>query len=60
VRRGAEAIGIVNRVVRAAKLEATALTVARHLAAIDPEPVNRTKRVINRSFEARGMRWRRL
>ena len=48
-------MGIVNRVVPAAELEPTALAVARHLAAIDPELVRRTKRSINRSFEARGM-----
>jgi enoyl-CoA hydratase len=42
-------------VVPIAEVEATALTVARHLAAIDPELVRRTKRSINRSFEVRGM-----
>jgi enoyl-CoA hydratase len=51
----AESLGIVNRVVPAAELEATALALARHLAAIDPDLVRRTKRAINRSFEARGM-----
>jgi enoyl-CoA hydratase len=51
----AESLGIVNRVVPAAELEATALALARHLAAIDPDLVRRTKRGINRSFEARGM-----
>jgi enoyl-CoA hydratase len=51
----AQAIGIVNRVVPTADLEARALAVARHLAAIDPELVGQTKRAINRSFEARGM-----
>lgn len=51
----AEAIGIVNRVVPIAELEASALAAARHLAAIDPELVKRTKRAINRSLEARGM-----
>jgi enoyl-CoA hydratase len=51
----AHALGIVNRVVPAAELEATVLKLARHLAAIDPDLVKRTKRAINRSFEARGM-----
>jgi enoyl-CoA hydratase len=51
----AEAIGIVNRVIPAAKLEGTTLTVARDLAAIDPELVRRTRPAINRSFDARGM-----
>ena len=51
----AHAIGIVNRVVPAAELEAAALALARHLAAIDPSLVRRTKRAINRSLEARGM-----
>jgi enoyl-CoA hydratase len=51
----AEAIGIVNRVIPAAKLEATTLTVARDLAAIAPELVRRTRPAINRTFDARGM-----
>jgi enoyl-CoA hydratase/carnithine racemase len=51
----AHALGIVNRVVPAAELDQTALAVARHLATIDPDLVKRTKRAINRSFEARGM-----
>ena len=51
----AHALGIVNRVVPAVELDQTALAVARHLAAIDPELVKRTKRSINHSFEARGM-----
>jgi enoyl-CoA hydratase/carnithine racemase len=51
----AEALGIVNRVVPAGELERTALALARHLTAIDPALVRRTKRAINRSLEARGM-----
>jgi enoyl-CoA hydratase/carnithine racemase len=51
----AAALGIVNRVVPAATLEAEALALARHLAAIDPALVRRTKQAINRSLEARGM-----
>jgi len=51
----AEAVGIVNRVVPTAELEPTALAVACHLAAIDPDLVRRTKHSINRSLEVRGM-----
>jgi enoyl-CoA hydratase/carnithine racemase len=51
----AHAIGIVNRVVPVAELEGAAVALGRHLAAIDPELVRRTKRAINRSVEARGM-----
>jgi enoyl-CoA hydratase len=51
----AREIGIVNRVVPAADLEARALAIARHLAAIDPQLVKRTKRAINRAIEAQGM-----
>lgn len=48
-------IGMVNRVVPAADLDAAALRLARHLAAIDPNLVKETKRAINRALEARGM-----
>jgi enoyl-CoA hydratase len=48
-------IGMVNRVVPAADLDAAALRLARHIAAIDPNLVKETKRAINRSLEARGM-----
>ena len=34
---------------------AAALTMANHIAAIDPDLVKQTKRAINRSFEARNM-----
>jgi enoyl-CoA hydratase/carnithine racemase len=51
----ARELGIVNRVVPAAELEPAALALARHVAAIDPDLVKRTKRAINRSFEARGL-----
>jgi enoyl-CoA hydratase len=51
----AQAIGIVNRVVPVAELDDAAVALGRHLAAIDPELVRRTKRAINRSVEARGM-----
>jgi len=48
----AREIGMVNRVVPAAALETTALGMARHIAAIDPTLVKRTKQAINRSLEA--------
>jgi enoyl-CoA hydratase/carnithine racemase len=51
----AREIGMVNRVVPAAALESTALRMTRHIAAIDPNLVKRTKRAINRSLEAQGM-----
>ena len=51
----AREIGMVNRVVPAAELDATALAVAHHLAAIDPNLVKETKRAINRAYEARNM-----
>jgi enoyl-CoA hydratase len=38
-----------------AELDATALAVARHLAAIDPVLLKRTKHAINRSLRARGL-----
>jgi len=51
----AREIGLVNRVVPAAELDATTLTIAHHLAAIDPNLVQETKRAINRAYEARNM-----
>jgi enoyl-CoA hydratase len=48
-------IGMVNRVVPAADLEASAMTVARHMAAIDPNLIRQTKRAINRTFDIMGM-----
>ena len=48
-------IGMVNRVVAAEELEGTALAIAEHIAAIDPNLVKETKRAINRAFEARHM-----
>ena len=53
--RRAYEIGMVNRVVSAQDLDATALHLARHIAAIDPNLVKETKRAINRSLEGRGM-----
>ncbi len=51
----AKEIGMVNRVVPAADLDAAALALAAHIAAIDPDLVKETKRAINRAFEARNM-----
>lgn len=51
----AHAIGMINRVVPVADLDANALAAARHIAALDPTLVKRTKRALNRSLEAQGM-----
>jgi enoyl-CoA hydratase/carnithine racemase len=51
----AREIGIVNRIIPDAELEHTALALARHIAAIDPELVRETKRAINRGFEVQGL-----
>jgi enoyl-CoA hydratase/carnithine racemase len=51
----ARELGLVNRVVAADALDATALAIARHLAAIDPNLVRESKRAINRAYEARNM-----
>jgi len=48
-------IGMVNRVVPAAELDAAALALAQHIAAIDPDLVKQTKRAINRAYEAQNM-----
>ena len=48
-------LGIVNRVVGPAELDGATMSLARHLAAIDPELVRETKRAINGAFEAQGM-----
>ena len=53
--RRALEIGMVNRVVPAADLDASSLRLARHVAAVDPNLVKETKRAINRAYEARGM-----
>ena len=47
--------GLVNRVVAPDKVLETAMTLARHIAVIDPELVRETKRAINRSFEIMGL-----
>src|ERR1700736_267735 len=51
----AKEIGMVNRVVPAAELDAAALALAQHIAAIDPDLVKQTKRAINRAYEAHNM-----
>ncbi len=51
----AREIGMVNRVVPADVLQEEALSLARHIAVIDPHLVKQTKRAINRAIEARGM-----
>jgi enoyl-CoA hydratase len=48
-------MGLINRVLPAAELERAAVKLARHIAAIDPMLVKRTKRAINRTFEIMGM-----
>ena len=48
-------IGMINRIVPAAQLEGAALNVARHIAAVDPMLVKRTKRAINRTYEIMGL-----
>jgi enoyl-CoA hydratase len=51
----AHAIGMVNRVVPAADLEAASLALAHHIAVIDPQLMRQTKRAINHAYEVRGM-----
>jgi len=48
-------IGMVNRVVAPAALEAASMALARHVAVIDPQLMRQTKRAINQAYEARGM-----
>ena len=51
----AREIGMVNRVVPVAELEATAFSIAEHIAAVDPNLVKETKRALNRAFEVQNM-----
>ena len=51
----AKEIGMINRIVPAGALDETALSMARHIAAIDPNLVKETKRAINRALEAQNM-----
>jgi enoyl-CoA hydratase len=48
-------MGMINRIESASELEPAALKLARHIAAIDPMLVKRTKLAINRTFEIMGM-----
>jgi enoyl-CoA hydratase len=48
-------IGLINRVVPADAVEQTAMAMARHIAVIDPNLVQETKRAINRAFEIMGL-----
>lgn len=48
-------MGLVNRVVPAAELDAAAMALARNIAVIDPVLVQSTKRAINRQFEIMGL-----
>jgi enoyl-CoA hydratase len=51
----ARELGLVNRVVPADRLDETALSIAKHLAAVDPNLMRESKRAINRAYEARNM-----
>jgi enoyl-CoA hydratase len=51
----AHEIGMINRIVPAADLQAAALALARHMAVIDPGLMQQTKRAINRCYEAASM-----
>ena len=48
-------IGLINRIVPAAQVEAAAMAMAKHIAVIDPDLVQKTKRAINRQFEIMGL-----
>jgi enoyl-CoA hydratase len=48
-------IGLINRVVPSDQVESAALAVARHIAVIDPDLVQQTKRAINQCFEVMGL-----
>jgi len=51
----AHAMGIVNRLVPKGEAKAAAVAMAKHIAVIDPNLVQETKRAINRSFEIMGL-----
>lgn len=53
--RDAHAVGMVNRLVPKGEAQAAALNMARHIAVIDPNLVQETKRAINRQFEIMGL-----
>jgi enoyl-CoA hydratase len=48
-------IGLINRVVARGQAKSAALALARHIAVIDPNLVQKTKEAINRSFEIMGL-----
>jgi enoyl-CoA hydratase len=48
-------IGLINRVVPGDQLDSTAIALARHIAVIDPNLVQRTKQAINQCFETMGL-----
>lgn len=49
------AIGLINRIVPAEDVESAAMAMAKHIAVIDPNLVQQTKRAINRQFEIMGL-----
>ncbi len=51
----ARELGLVNRIVAPDALQSSALALAQHIAVIDPELVQATKRAINRALERQGM-----
>jgi enoyl-CoA hydratase/carnithine racemase len=51
----AQRLGIVNRVVPAGTHVQTALRIAAHIAAVDPNLVRDTKKAVNRSYEVQGL-----
>ena len=51
----AREIGMINRVVPDAQLDAAAMALGDRVAVIDPMVMRETKRAINRQLEARGM-----
>ena len=53
--RDAHAMGLVNRLVAKGEAKSAAIAMARHIAVIDPNLVQETKRAINRSFEIMGL-----
>ncbi len=52
----AERIGLVKHVVPKGEHVGRALALAKRMATLDPEAVQRTKAAINRTFEIMGMR----
>jgi enoyl-CoA hydratase len=48
-------IGLINRIVPAGEVQTTAMQLARHIAVIDPDLVQKTKHAINRGFEIMGL-----